>query len=63
MAADDGLMRTPRALIWVFGIAAVALQAGALWLLRADAVPILSAGIPSMLALVGADVWANRKGE
>lgn len=53
-------MKAPRALIWVFGIAAVALQAGALWLLRADAVPILSVGIPSMLGLVGADVWCSK---
>lgn len=53
-------MTTPRGLIWVFGIAAVTLQAAALWLLRSDAVPILSAGIPAMLALVGADVWANK---
>lgn len=52
---------TPRALIWVFGIAVVSLQASALWLLREAAVPILSAGIPSMLALVGADVWVNRE--
>ena len=51
-------MSTPRALIWVFGIASVLLQAAALWLLRADAVPILSAGIPSMLALCGLDRWA-----
>lgn len=56
-------MGTPRGLIWAFGIASIALQAAALWLLREAAVPILSAGIPSMMAIAGVDAWANRKPE
>lgn len=52
-------MGTPRGLVWVFGIASVALQAASLVLLGTAAVPILSIGIPAMLALVGTDVWKN----
>ena len=52
---------TPRGLVWVFGIAAVALNAAALWLLGKESVSILTVSIPSMLALCGVDVWANRE--
>jgi hypothetical protein len=47
-------------LIWFATVGAFALMAASLWLLRVDAVPILVAGIPSLLALCGIDRWAAR---
>lgn len=52
-------MHTPRGLIWVFGIAIVALQFAAIAFIPQSAGQILLAGIPTLGGLIGADVWKN----
>lgn len=53
-------MKLPMDLIWFATVGAFVLMAGSLWLLRADAVPILELGIPALLALVGVGRWIDR---
>lgn len=53
-------MKLPMDLIWFATVGAFALMAGSLWLLRADAVPILELGIPALLALVGVGRWIDK---
>lgn len=53
-------MKLPMDLIWFATVGAFTLMASSLWLLRADAVPILELGIPALLALVGVGRWIDR---
>lgn len=54
-------MKLPIDLIWFATVGSFVLMSAALWLLRVDAVPVLVAGIPSMLALCGVDRWAAKR--
>lgn len=48
----------PRALLWIMSLSAIALMAAALIMLGKEAASILTAGIPSLLGMVGVDRWA-----
>lgn len=46
--------KNSRKLVWFILVCCISLMGAALYLIGADSVPILSAGIPTMLGLVGA---------
>lgn len=56
-------MKLPIDIIWFAVAAAFVLMAAALYWIGKDAAPILTVGVPSLLALCGVDRWiTNRPG-